>query len=154
MIITGITAYAKDQEKGIIYLVTYGAKLLSFHPQKEGIGPVEDLGGVIDTGDAAQYRPYVPNLNVGDNGKLYYIIGGHGNYVKKNTTVLVEFDPDSGQQTILFEYPVTAMTEATGSDIKDQEGNLYFAGRRAVAKTGEKISPFLVKFNPEKEVHE
>ena len=51
-IITGVTAYAKDEAKGIIYLITYGAKLIAFHPDKQGIGKVEDLGGVIETGKA------------------------------------------------------------------------------------------------------
>lgn len=151
-IITGITAYAKDQENGIIYVVTYGAKVISFRPQKEGIGEVEDLGGVIDIGNGNDWKPYVPNLNLGNNGKLYYIIGGHGNYVKKDKTVFVEFDPATRKKRIIYEYPISSMTEATGSDIKDMEGNLYFAGRREVAEGSKEISPFMVKFNPDKEV--
>ncbi|MCE6988090.1 hypothetical protein [Dyadobacter sp. CY323] len=151
-IITGVTAYAKDEAKGIIYLVTYGAKLIAFHPEKEGIGKVEDLGGVIDTGKAVSWGPYVPNLNIGTNGKLYYIIGGHGNYVLKDKTVLVEYDPATGKKTILKEYPTTAITEATGSDIRDKDGNLYFAGRRRLTGKGDLSSPFLIKFNPEKDI--
>jgi hypothetical protein len=150
-IITGVTAYAKDPVKGIIYLITYGAKVVAFHPAKDGIGKVEDLGGVIDTGKGSPWGPYVPNLNIGNNGKLYYFIGGHGNYVLKDKTVLVEMDPATKKQTILREYPTTAMTEATGSDIKDKDGNMYFAGRRATG-AGDSSSPFLIKFNPEKDI--
>ncbi|WP_201747779.1 hypothetical protein [Dyadobacter flavalbus] len=151
-IITGVTAYAKDEAKGIIYLVTYGAKVIAFHPQKEGIGKVEDLGGVIDTGKGAAWGPYVPNLNIGNNGKLYYVIGGHGNYVLKDKTVLVELDPATKKKTILREYPITSMTEATGSDIKDKDGNMYFAGRRVISVKDDSSAPFLIKFNPEKDI--
>jgi hypothetical protein len=151
-IITGVTAYAKDEAKGIIYLITYGAKLIAFHPEKDGIGKVEDLGGVIDTGKAPAWGPYVPNLNIGDNGKLYYIIGGHGNYVLKDKTVLVEFDPATRKKTILQEYPITSMTEATGSDIRDKDGNMYFAARRNPSGKGDSTRPFMIKFNPEKEI--
>ncbi|WP_031530229.1 hypothetical protein [Dyadobacter crusticola] len=151
-IITGVTAYAKDEAKGIIYLVTYGAKLVAFHPEKEGIGKVEDLGGVIDTGKEAAWGPYVPNLNVGKNGKLYYIIGGHGNYVVKDKTVLVECDPGTGKKTIVREYPTTEITEATGSDIRDKDGNLYFAARRNPSGVGDATRPFMIQFNPEKEI--
>lgn len=149
-IITGVTAYAKDEAKGIIYLITYGAKLIAFHPEKEGIGKVEDLGGVIDTGKAPAWGPYVPNLNIGKNGKLYYIIGGHGNYVLKDKTVLVEYDPTTGKKAILKDYPITAITEATGCDTRDKDGNLYFAARRNPSGTGDHTRPFMIQFNPEK----
>lgn len=162
-IVTGITAYAKDNVNGIIYIITYGAKILSFKPSKEGIGQVTDLGGVIDTETGKEWGPYVPNLNIGNNGKLYYIIGGHGNFVKENTTVFVEFDPHSGIKKILYEFNANKLNEATGSDTKDKEGNIYFLGRRIDASkpnAQEDSSnpetqgnrPFLIKFNPEKEV--
>jgi hypothetical protein len=151
-IITGVTAYAKDEAKGIIYLITYGAKLIAFHPQKDGIGQVEDLGGVIETNNTPAWGPYVPNLNIGQNGKLYYIIGGHGNYVLKDKTVLVEYDPATRKKTILKDYPITAITEATGCDTRDKDGNLYFAARRNPKGVGDSTRPFLIQFNPEKEI--
>jgi hypothetical protein len=151
-IITGVTAYAKDEAKGIIYLITYGAKLIAFYPEKNGIGKVKDLGGVIETGNADAWGPYVPNLNIGKNGKLYYIIGGHDNYVVKDKTLLVEFDPATGKKTILREFPISEVTEATGLDIRDSEGNLYFAARRNPSGVGDSTTPFLIKFNPEKEI--
>src|SRR5690606_12035681 len=98
-----------------------------------------------------KWGPYVPNLNLGNNGKLYYFIGGHGNYIKKDMTVLVEMDPKSGERKIVYEYPITTLSEVTGSDIKDKEGNLYFAGVRKVSGN-DAYSPFMIKFNPEKEV--
>lgn len=155
-IITGITSYAKDEKNKIIYMITYGAKIIAFHPQKEGIGTVEDLGGVADTGDQPPWGPYVPNLNFGNNGKLYYVIGGHGNYLKKDTGILMEFNPKTRISKIIYEYPSSELAEATGSDIKDKDGNLYFAARRASEEEGnktiQKIQTFMIKFNPEKEI--
>lgn len=150
-IITGITAYAKDQKNGVIYLITYGAKILAFYPKKEGIGEVKDLGPVAQVGPKNSYDPYVPNLNIGTNGNLYYIIGGHGNYIIKDTTVLIQFDPQTKEQKILYKFPVTELSEGTGSDTRDEEGNLYFAGRKDV-KGNHGSSPFLIKFNPLKPI--
>jgi hypothetical protein len=154
-IITGITAFAKDEKNTIIYLITYGAKILAFHPLKEGFGAVEDLGGVADTGDQPEWGPYVPNLNVGENGNLYYFVGGHGNYIKKDTGVLMEFNPKTHSRKIIFEYSADEMAEATGSDIRDRDGNLYFTGRGASKEEGKDVAAsdvFLIKFNPLKEV--
>ena len=150
-IITGITAFAKDDKNKIIYIITYGAKIIAFHPQKEGIGSVDDLGGVADSAIIPQWGPYVPNLNLGNNGKLYYIVGGHGNYIKQDTGVLMEFDPKTRIHKIIYEYESDELAEATGSDIKDNEGNLYFAARRENKNTLDS-HPFMIKFNPEKEV--
>ena len=150
-IITGIKTYAKDHKRGTIYLITYGGKVVSFKPQEEGIGNVKDLGGVYEIGLKNKWGPYVPNLNFGNNGKLYYFIGGHGNYIKEGITVLVELDPKSGKRKVLFEYPVHVLSEVTGSDIKDREGNLYFAGRKSIAGH-DASAPFMIKFNPEKEI--
>lgn len=148
-IITGITAYAKNKDASIIYLLTYGAKILAFHPAKTGIGKVEDLGGVFDATEREKWDYYVPNLNIGNNGKLYYFIGGHGSFAKKDKTLLTEFDPKSRKKRILLEFPTTVLGEATGSDIKDKEGNLYFAGRTDSLGVSK---PFMIKFNPDKEV--
>ena len=143
--IESIIAYAKDEVKGIIYIITAGAKLFAFHPQKTGIGKVEDLGGVFDAIGKEKWDYYAPNLNIGNNGKLYYFIGGHGNFAIKDKTVLIEFDPHSHERRILFEYPTTTLEEVTGSNVKDKEGNLYFAARDA-------NKAFMIKFNPEKDV--
>ena len=127
---------------------------MAFYPQEEGIGAFEDLGGVYDLSEGTQWKPYVPNLVCGANGKLYYIIGGHGNFVKKDKTIMVEFDPISDKKTIVYEFPVETMVEATGSDVIDKYGNIYFAGRRMVSveKQGNEEAvnsqPFLIKFNP------
>jgi len=163
-IITGITAFAKDEIKGIIYLLTYGAKIIAFYPRQNGIGKVEDLGGVFDIAGKESWNYYVPNLNVGLNGKLYYFIGGHGIYAKKDRTLFMEFDPQLRTRKILFDYPSSVIVEATGSNTRDKEGNLYFAGKKSVPRNeGNKKSmlaesgdsptiPFLVKFNPDKKV--
>ncbi|MEJ7586772.1 MAG: hypothetical protein WKI04_04340 [Ferruginibacter sp.] len=151
-IVTGITAYAKDKKNNVIYMVTYGAKIVALYPQKNGIGKLVDLGGVADSSNKIEsWQPYVPNLNIGNNGKLYYIVGGHGNYVIENKTVLMEFDPATKKHSIIYEYRVDELGEATGSDTKDKEGNLYFAGRR-VLDNEDHSKPFLIKFNPGKKV--
>ena len=152
-IITGITAFAKDQNRKVVYLVTYGAKLVAFYPEQNGIGKWEDLGGVFETAKGQEWKPYVPNLNVGLNGNLYYVIGGHGNYVREDKTVLIEFDPGKRKSKILLEFPIGRLTEVTGSDIRDRDGNLYFAGRKRPDTTDFGSVPFLIKFNPEKEVN-
>jgi len=151
-IITGITAFAKDPNKNVIYLVTYGAKLVAFYPEETGIGKWEDLGGVFETNQGEDWKPYVPNLNIGLNGKLYYVIGGHGNYVRKDKTVLIEFDPEKRKPNILLEFPIGRLTEVTGSDIRDKDGNMYFAGRKRPDRSENGSVPFLIKFNPDKEV--
>jgi hypothetical protein len=151
-IVTGITAYVKDQKNGVIYFITYGAKIVALYPQKDGIGKVVDLGGVAPaSSDIKPWQPYVPNLNIGDNGRLYYIVGGHGNYVIQNRTVLMEFDPKTRKHTIVYQYAVDELSEATGSDTKDKDGNLYFAGRKDLDKQ-DHSAPFLIKFNPTKKV--
>lgn len=159
-IITGVTAYAKDTINNIIYLVTYGAKLVAFHPQENGIGKFEDLGGVYD-GDKNPWDYYVPNLNISNAGKLYYIIGGHGHFAIKGKTVLMEFDPATRKKQLLYQFNIDEIVEVTGSDIRDTKGNMYFAGRKMIPydpnskdadrKLDEGISvPFLIKYNPDK----
>jgi hypothetical protein len=72
-------------------------------------------------------------------------------------TTLMEFDPKTRSKRVLASYPLTTLTEATGSDVKDREGNLYFAGRRddpTITKFGESGGnrPFLIVLNPEREI--
>lgn len=161
-IITGITAFAKDTVNNVIYLLTYGAKILAFYPREHGIGKVDDLGSAYDNTDPL-WGPYVPNLNMGNNGKLYYFAGGHGNFIQKDKTLFIEMNPKTGERKILFAFPTSELSEATGSGVKDKDGNLYFAARKMVPKSevmkpnqhgldeGDAVSvPFLVKFNPEK----
>jgi len=164
-IVTGICSYAKDKANGIIYLTTYGGKVLAFKPSKEGIGQVTDLGGLLNTESGKEWVPYAYNLNIGNNGKLYYFLGGHGYFTKPNTSVFVEFDPHTGKNEILYEFHISEMEEATGFDVKDKEGNIYFLGRRRTSRgdaqgvkedpndpSTQGNRPFLIKFNPEKEV--
>ena len=140
-IVTGITAYAVDQANGVIYLVTYGSKLLAFHPQEQGIGRMEDLGGIFEAPGKKPNGYYCPNLALGNNGKLYYFIGGHGMYaVEGNNIVLMEYDPRAKTKRIAMKFPLSVISEVTGSDVRDPEGNLYFAGRkddRTAAMRGE-----------------
>lgn len=154
-IITGITAYAKDKKNDIIYLTTYGGKLVAFYPQKEGIGKVEDLGGVVDKKDLGVGIPfwhaYTPDLAMGNNGRLYYLVGSEGRYAEKDKVLFVEFDPKTEEKRILFKYPTTVIGYVSGSNTTDNQGNIYFSGFRTVELDGQSTDvPFLFKFNPEK----
>ncbi len=157
-IITGITAYAVDKPSGVIYLITYGSKMLAFHPQQTGIGKVDDLGGIYDLEGRPPYNYYCPNLALGKNGKLYYFLGGHGSFAGEGAGVsLMAFDPRTRTKRTVLTYPLSVLSEATGSDVKDPEGNLYYAGRRddmTAARMGESGAsrPFLIIVNPQREV--
>ena len=157
-IITGVTSYAEDQANGVIYLVTYGAKVLAFRPSKLGFGPVEDLGGVFDSDTREPYNYYCPNLALGDNGMLYYFIGGHGSYAEgKDQNVLMEFDPRTRQKRIVLRFPLKDISEVTGAGVKDEKGSMYFCGRKrdphaeAMGESGAS-RPFLLILNPEREL--
>ncbi len=159
-IITGITAWAEDQEKGMIYLITYGSKMIAYYPTRLGFGNCEDLGGIYDSDQKQPYDYYCPNLALGDNGLLYYFIGGHGNYVDGvEQNVLMEFDPEKKTKRMVLSFPLKEINEVTGANVKDEEGNIYFCGRRRDPRAemmGESGAsrPFMVIFNPEREIGE
>jgi hypothetical protein len=152
-IITGITAYAVDPASDTVYLITYGAKMLAFHPTERDIGRVEDLGGIYD-GSGPPYDYYCPNLAFARNGKLYYFLGGHEHYAVAGRVVLMEMDPRTRSKRLLLSWPTSEITEVTGSDVKDEDGNLYFAARRDVPEAearGESGAsrPMMIVFSPE-----
>ncbi len=157
-IITGLRGFAKDQAAGVIYLITFGSKVLAFHPEQSGIGRVDDLGGLYDDPSRPPYNYQSPNLALSKNGNLYYFLGGHGMYAEgKPLTVLMEFDPRQRSKRAVLRFPLEVVNEATGSDVRDDEGNLYFAARRndaAAAQVEESGAsrPVLIIFNPEKEL--
>ena len=159
-IVTGVTAYAVDRDAQVIYLVTYGAKVLAFHPQRDGIGAVEDLGGLFDDPARPAWDYYCPNLSLGSNGRLYYFIGGHGRYAGlEERILLMEFDPATRRKRIALTFPINQIGEVTGSDVRDRDGTLYFAGRRedrSAEARGESGSsrPFMIIFNPERALND
>ena len=150
VIFTGIMAFAKSNNKDVIYLITYGGKVLAFHPQAFGIGTVEDLGSAYDDSQEEKWLPYAPNLGVGNNGKLYYFVGAEGRLVKKKTVIFMEMNPKTRGKKELYNFPLTKISMVTGSNIKDKEGNLYYAALKRIPSGGSK--PFMIKFNPEKEI--
>ncbi len=157
-IITGIPTYATDTELGIIYLITYSNMLVAFRPQRRGIGEIEILGPTVDS-DKTPPPGYSPNSAFADNGKLYYFVGGHNRYVVKDTTLLMEFDPVTGKRRVALKFPLDVVSEVTGCDVKDAQGNLYICGRRRAADAqdmGESGAsrPFLLIFNPDKDIRE
>ncbi len=159
-VVTGITAYAEDQANGVIYLVTYGSKMVAYYPARVGIGKMVDLGGIYD-GDLETKQPYdyyCPNLALGDNGMLYYFIGGHGSYVDgEEKNVLMEFDPQKKTKRMVLSFRLKEISEVTGANVKDENGGLYFCGRRRDAEAqmrGESGAsrPFMIIFNPTREI--
>ncbi|MBW7997786.1 MAG: hypothetical protein FVQ81_14685 [Candidatus Glassbacteria bacterium] len=157
-IVTGIPTYAKDPVRGIIYLITYSNMLVAFHPQRRGIGTIEALGPTVENTELPP-PGYSPNSAFGDNGKLYYFVGGHGRYVVKDTTLLMEYDPETRARRVVLKFPIDVVSEVTGCDVKDEYGNMYFCGRRRAedaAQMGESGAsrPFMLIFNPDKEISE
>ena len=161
-IITGITAWAENPADGTIYLVTYGSKLVEFHPRERGMGDWRDLGGIYDSPEGSKkerWSYYCPNLALAQNGRLYYFIGGHGSYVGGGErTVLMEYDTASGAKREVLDFPLSEIEEVTGANVTDRHGNLYFAGRRndpRAAQMGESGAsrPFMIIFNPQREVN-
>jgi hypothetical protein len=154
---SGITAYASDEAHGVIYLTTYGSKVLAFRPTRRGIGPVSDLGGVYD-GTKAPWDYWCRNLALGRNGKLYYFVGGHDRYTEQGDKVLMmEMDPATRTKRQLMTFPLDVLLDVPGRGVRDEEGNIYFAGRkrdpgaRATGESGSSI-PQLMIFNPEREL--
>jgi hypothetical protein len=151
----GITAYATDQPNGVIYLTTYGSKVLAFRPSHRGIGPVEDLGAVYD-GTREKWDYWCRNLSLGRNGKLYYFVGGHGRYTEHGDKVLMmEMDPRTKTKRLLMTFPFDILLDVPGRGVTDREGNIYFGARKAdprakdTAESGASL-PQLLIFNPEK----
>jgi hypothetical protein len=71
--------------------------------------------------------------------------------------VLMEFDPTKRAKRIALSFPLKEISEVTGSDVKDGQGNLYFASRRSDPKAEQRgesgaSRPFMIIFNPEKEL--
>ncbi|MFH1068277.1 MAG: hypothetical protein V1794_01540 [Candidatus Glassbacteria bacterium] len=155
-VVTGVTAYAEDKASGAIYIVTYSSKLIEYHPAQIGFGRTIDLGGIFESGQAP-YDFYCPNLALGDNGKLYYFIGGHGSYAVENRTVLMEFDPQTRTRRQVLDFGLEEINEVTGANVKDRNGSLYFCGRKSDPRAqmrGESGAsrPFMIVFNPQREL--
>src|SRR3989339_737950 len=147
---------------GTIYGLAHYGIAFKYTPAKNGSGTMEDLGPTLgdDSANGNWRHCYSPNLAVIDN-KMYYGIGGHGNFidsVKKNV-FLVEKDIKTKRTRVIC--GLKKITELTGSGIIDAQGNIYFGGHRksisaedneaenAKAVQGEESESmaYLVKFN-------
>jgi hypothetical protein len=151
---SGITAFAADEAAGVIYLTTYGSKVLAFRPRERGMGEVADLGGVYD-GSKEPWDYWCRNLALGRNGKLYYFVGGHDRYTEHGDRVLMmEMDPATRTRRLLMMFPLDVLLDVPGRGVRDREGNLYFGARkrdpRAAATEGGPSVPQLLIFNPER----
>jgi hypothetical protein len=154
-VMAGITAVARDRAAGIIYVMTYGSRLFAFHPAREGIGEVEDLGPIYE-GTKPRWDYWCRNLTRGRSGKLYYFVGGHDRYPEHgDRVVMMEFDPQTRIKRPLHMFGFDRLLEVPGSGVADKDGNLYFAARRAdpravaAGDSGSSV-PFLMVFNPDR----
>jgi len=76
----------------------------------------------------------------------------------KPQNMLMEFDPATRTRREALSFPLTEVDEVTGADVRDHDGNLYFCGRRSdrrAEQMGESGAsrPFMIIFNPEKEIN-
>jgi len=157
----GLRAWAKNEKTGDYYFQTNYSRLLQIAPQEKGLGNIKDLGYLLDPSpeiaDTSIISANSPNLACGKNSRLYYWIGGHGNYLVKDSICLVECDPKTKIKKILLKRPKSEICEATGSNIMDKEGNIYWAAYRSIpgkstAESGNSRA-LLIIFNPEKELN-
>jgi hypothetical protein len=152
---SGVTAFATDEKAGVIYLTTYGSKVLAFRPRERGIGDVTDLGGVYD-GTRPAWSYWCRNLGLGGNGKLYYFVGGHDRYTEQGDKVLMmEMDPATRAKRVVLTFPLDILLDVPGRGVRDRDGTLYFAARKrdpraAGAREGGTSVPQLLMFNPER----
>jgi hypothetical protein len=152
-VMTGVTGCVADGA-GTIYLLTYGSKLLAFRPTREGIGAVEDLGGIYD-GKKQPWDYWCRGLSMGKNGKVYYFIGGHNRYTEQGDfVVMMEYDPKTRLRRDAMHFPREKLIEVPGNGVTDADGNIYYAVRRhdpkavAAGDSGSSV-PDLMIFNPE-----
>jgi hypothetical protein len=152
---SGITAFAADPKAGVIYLVTYGSKVLAFRPSERGIGTVTDLGAVYD-GTREKWDYWCRNLALGGTGKLYYFVGGHDRYTEHGEKVLMmEIDPALRTKRLVMTFPLDVLLDVPGRGVRDKDGTLYFAARKrdprasATSESGASV-PQLMIFNPER----
>ncbi len=73
--------------------------------------------------------------------------------VKLDLIAISRYDPQQRTKRIVLTYSMDVISEVTGSDVKDKDGNLYFAGRRDdrdAEQRGESGAsrPFMIVLNP------
>jgi hypothetical protein len=157
---SGLRAWTRVPKTNEYFFITTWSRIFKLTAREKGLGKVEDLGHILEPTKDIKLKDIVgvncPNMAFHPNKKLYFIAGGHGNYIKDDSTLVIEVDPALRTKKIIYAVSTDVISEATGSNVVDREGNLYFAARRegAVKSVGETIrgSAELIIFNPEKEI--
>ncbi len=158
---SGNRAWTRFKKTNEYYFLTAWSRIFRIIVQEKGFGKLEDLGYILEpTKDIPLKKIAVvncPNMVCHPNHKLYFVAGGHGNYLGDDTTMVIEVDPSLHTKKILYRAPTSVIAEATGSNVVDNEGNLYFAARHDgnSSYSGESGSSRaqLIIFNPEKEIN-
>jgi hypothetical protein len=148
---SGPSAVIALEGKECFYGITYYGRLFKHVAEETGDGRVSDLGSAWDADTLYHPNLNVLNLGLGKNGNLYYVIGGHGNFITPDSSaVLVEFNPKTGRKSLIYRFD-KSVTECTGS-VTDSKGRVYFAGHGISAPAGgrtEQSKPYLVQFHPD-----
>ncbi|MBL8028674.1 MAG: hypothetical protein JNL74_19780 [Fibrobacteres bacterium] len=150
---SGPSAIVSVDKGSYFYGVTYYGRLFKFTPEENGDGSIEDLGHGWGSNDERADGLKVGNLALNkEKTKLYYVIGGHGQFVTKDSSaILVEFDLAAKTKTHVYTFD-KIVTECTGG-VTDSKGNIFFGAHgQSVPVPGEETlrKPYLVKFDPAK----
>jgi len=157
---SGLRAWARFQKTNEYYFMTAWSSIHKITVQEKGIGLIEDMGYMLNPAKGIELKTIInancPNLVCHPNHKLYMWVGGHEKTLKKDSTALIEFDPAKKTKTVVYECPWTELEEATGSQVVDRDGNIYYAARYHIKGAGHGESgssrAVLAIFNPEKEI--
>lgn len=145
----GASAVLPVNDKEFYYGITYYGRLFKHVPEEKGEGKVIDLGNGWGN-DNYNDQLKIGCLALGQNNKLYYVIGGHGRFVTADSSaILVEFDPETKKKTLIYKFD-QIVTECTGG-ATDTKGNIYFAAHgQSVPEPGKEAirKPYLIKFHP------
>ena len=132
------------------YGVTYFGRLFKHVPEKSGEGRIVDMGNIMGDNDSVMCPIGAHSLALGQNGRLYYAMGGHGKFITEDSSAVVyEYDLKTGKKQLAYKFR-NIVRECTGG-VTDSKGNIYFAAHgQSVPAPGAKgeAKPYLVKFHP------
>jgi len=111
-IVTGVTAYAIDQPNGVIYLITYGSKMIAFRPKKTGIGSGK-ISAVSTTIPRKRLTDITARTLRWPRTQVVLFPRGHGMYAGGAPNVaLMEFDPKRKTKRVVVRYPLASISES------------------------------------------
>jgi hypothetical protein len=158
---SGLRAWARYKKTNEYFFLTAWGRLLRLFVQEKGIGKIEDFGYLYDPTDSISLSSIMnvnsPNMAYHPNGKIYIMAGGHGSYLKKFTSILIEIDPKTKNKMLVHEFNTDDVSESTGMQVVDKYGNVYFASRKdqpqgeVMGESGASRAVLMI-FNPDKEI--